>query len=162
VGGVKAYKLARDGENVELKTARVKIFDIQLIGSRSPTYRFKIHCSSGTYIRSICRDLAYSLGSLATMTAIKRTRAGKYRVEDSVTLQQLENLGEQALESVEDALSGLERVDIPLEYKRPLDNGVRFRLDSAPKQFALYCDKVLYGIAVNDNDGVRVATYLKD
>ncbi|MBQ7602669.1 MAG: tRNA pseudouridine(55) synthase TruB [Clostridia bacterium] len=81
VEGTRAYKLARNGKQVVLKSCKVKIFDIQLLKElKKDEFVFKIVCGSGTYIRSLCRDIASKLGTLATMTALIRTKTGNFDI----------------------------------------------------------------------------------
>ena len=88
VGGVKAYKLARNGTEVELRPVKVHIDAITLQkvnGSEKysdtdkvKVAEFSVDCGGGTYIRSLSRDIAHKCGSLGTMTALKRTYSGPF------------------------------------------------------------------------------------
>ena len=77
VNGKRAYDLARAGVDFELNPKEIEIFNINLLENNGNTFVFEITCSSGTYIRSIGRDLGYKLNSLATMTKLIRTKSGK-------------------------------------------------------------------------------------
>lgn len=161
LNGTRAYVLARRNEPVELKRVKITVYSAELIEAKSPTFRVRIRCSAGTYIRSICRDLAYLTGGAACMTAIKRTRCGVFSAENAVTLAELSQKGEAALVSAENALAALPRVEIPSEYKKQIDNGVKVLYD-APETFALYCGGEFYGIGVCSDGYVGIKTYLKD
>lgn len=164
VGGVRAYDLARKGEKVELKPARVTIYDACVLGEKGATYRVSVHCSAGTYIRSVCRDLAYSLGSYATMTSIKRLRSGVFRIENSVTVDELVSLKEKAVIPVAEVLSDFPRVDVEDKLYEKLSNGVKLygiELPDAP--FSVYCRGELFGLGEARDDGsLKIKTYLKD
>jgi tRNA pseudouridine55 synthase len=91
VGGVPAYKLARKNKEVELKPVEVEVrrFDIEAIdGDRA---RFECEVSAGTYVRSMAHELGQKLGCGAHLTALVRTRSGEFRIEDAITLEDLEN-----------------------------------------------------------------------
>ncbi len=89
-GGQRAYDLARQGVTVELSPKEIEIFDIEVVSQVSrDTYAFNITCSSGTYIRSIARDMGEKLGTFGSMSYIQRTKSGAFSIEDSVTLDQL-------------------------------------------------------------------------
>ena len=91
IQGKKAYELARSGQEVPLKTKLIEIFSLDVLKQLEPnTFLFEIVCSSGTYIRSVCRDIATLLNTCATMVAIIRTQSGKYTIEQSVTIDELE------------------------------------------------------------------------
>jgi len=166
IDGIRAYKLAREGKEVILKPSEVEVFDIKIICATPPVYRFLIHCSSGTYIRSICRDIAHSCNSLATMTSISRLRSGKYLIKDSITLDELEQKKETAIENLDNALSNLRRYDLSVSHKKQLDNGMTIAvsaLNSIPEdqEFLVYCDNILYGIALHFDGYFKLKTYLK-
>ena len=86
VGGDRAYKLRRRGEEVELKAKLVRIDEIELtdFDAEKMQMRIRVVCGKGTYIRSLARDIGRALGSGAFLTALRRTRVGDIRVEDCV------------------------------------------------------------------------------
>lgn len=92
VGGKKMYELARKGlaHTVETPKKMVTIHSIKLLSYAWPELVFEVSCSSGTYIRALARDIGQKLGYGAYLTALRRTRVGEYRIEDAVTLDQLE------------------------------------------------------------------------
>jgi tRNA pseudouridine55 synthase len=92
INGVPAYKLARANEPVLLKPVRVTIHALDVLGCDGPSVRLRVHCSSGTYIRSIAHDLGQALGCGAHLKALRRTTAGEFRIEQGHTLEQLEAL----------------------------------------------------------------------
>lgn len=161
IGGVRAYKLARAGQTPELATSRVTINSLELISEIGENeYLFRIDCSSGTYVRSICRDLAERCGSLAVMTSIKRTRCGKYTVDDAVDL---EKVTMSDIIPVENALSDMEKYIVPDDLYKKVVNGVPVVCDDAPGgKFVLICRGELIGIAKRTKDGLRIKTYLKE
>ena len=91
VNGVKAYKLARQGKDFELKPKEVDIFAFELLEQTSAdTFKFRIECGGGTYIRSIARDLGAALGTKCVMSALVRTKSAGFRIEDAVTPEELQ------------------------------------------------------------------------
>jgi len=92
VNGQKACDLARAGKEVELKPKEIEIFDLKVLRDfGNNNFQFEITCSSGTYIRSLCRDLAKELSTYGTMLSIIRTKCGVFSIENSCTLQDVEN-----------------------------------------------------------------------
>jgi tRNA pseudouridine55 synthase len=89
VDGARAYDLARKGQAVELAPREVDVYRVELTGFSYPEIDLSIDCGSGTYVRSIGRDLGQTLGCGAVMSALVRTRIGPYRIEDAVTPEQL-------------------------------------------------------------------------
>ena len=86
VDGKRAYALAREGEKMDLKPKEVNIHELNIISYEEPRLKLEIVCSSGTYIRSIARDLGELIGCGATMTALTRSAIGDFRIEDAMTL----------------------------------------------------------------------------
>lgn len=89
VGGKRAYKLAREGKEVKLKPRLVKIFSIENIKITGVRITFAVKVSSGTYIRSLVRDIGEKLGSGAYMTNLRRTNVGKYSVQNAQQISSL-------------------------------------------------------------------------
>lgn len=92
VGGKIAYKEARKGNEIILHSKEIEIYDFKLLDKLEKNkFKFEISCSSGTYIRSICRDLAYKLSTYGSMQCILRTRCGGFYLKDSCTLDDVKN-----------------------------------------------------------------------
>ena len=90
VGGKRAYALARQGQEAELKPKAVEIKTFELTRIALPDVDFRVVCSKGTYIRSLARDLGVALGCGAHLTRLVRTRIGAYRLADAWTIEQLQ------------------------------------------------------------------------
>ena len=82
VNGKKLYEYARSGEKIEIKPRKVTIFEINLIEIKENNIRFKVHCSKGTYIRTLCEDIAEKLGTVGYMSSLRRTRVGNFTLDD--------------------------------------------------------------------------------
>ncbi len=93
IDGRRAYTAARAGKQVELKARKVTIYAIELIRYEYPELVLDIRCGSGTYVRSLGRDLAQALGTAAVMSALERTEIGPFRVEDAVDPASLDRDG---------------------------------------------------------------------
>jgi tRNA pseudouridine55 synthase len=113
VNGKRSYELARSGKVPTLHTKTITISDFALKGQlTADTYAFEATVSTGTYIRSLCEDMAKELGTLAHVTALKRTRDGRFSANDAIPLDELmqktDNIG-SVLIPLEDVLD-----DIPV------------------------------------------------
>ena len=89
IGGRRAYKLARAGQAVEPAERTIAIHELAVRRYEYPELELSIHCGSGTYVRSLGRDLAAALGTAAVMSALVRTAIGRFRLEEAVTLDEL-------------------------------------------------------------------------
>ncbi len=92
VDGKRAYKGARKGEEIELKSRPVEIKVFEITDMQLPEIQFKIVCSKGTYIRSIARDFGELLGVGAYLASLRRTRIGEFNVTDAKTIEELVQL----------------------------------------------------------------------
>lgn len=91
INGKKLYEYARTGEEVTLPTHKIDISSIELLDYHDDLIKFKTTVSKGTYIRSLIEDIGKSLGTLATMEDLVRTKQGNYKIEDSYTLEDIKN-----------------------------------------------------------------------
>lgn len=95
INGKKLYELAREGKEVERQPRHVDIAYIRILEINVPEVRFVAGCSKGTYIRTLCADIGTQLGCGAAMAYLKRTRVGNFRIEDAITLAQVEAFMQQ-------------------------------------------------------------------
>lgn len=155
------------GKREELKSRFLKFHDEQEADElgvdvvfEKQLFEFEIECSSGTYIRSLCRDLAHSTASCGTMLCITRTRCGKFDIENSFSLEEIKS-GKYKLLSAFDVVD-LPSKEISKEDGRAILNGKTVCVFPIEKgKFKLVCDGKFYGIANNLNDGkVKIETFL--
>lgn len=106
VNGERAYDLARQGKDVVLEPKKVQIYSIKVEKMhQNNLFRLKIHCSSGTYVRSIVRDIAKELGTNATTVCIIRTSSGKFKIDESVMLDDIAENKEKHLIKINSILN---------------------------------------------------------
>jgi len=101
IGGQRAYKLARRKVAVELEPVTVQIYELALLSVEGPEARLRVHCSGGTYIRSIAHDLGQLMGCGAHLAELRRLASGEFSLARARTIPQLEAL--QAEERLIDA-----------------------------------------------------------
>lgn len=89
VNGQKLYALARQGKAVERAPRPVTIFALDLLGGAGADWRLRVHCSKGTYVRTLCHDIGAALGCGGCLSALRRTRAGAYDVTRSHTMAKI-------------------------------------------------------------------------
>lgn len=89
VNGRKAYEMARKGEEVELEPRIIHVHDLELLEWDPPQALVDVHCSSGTYVRSLANDLGEVLGCGAMLAGLRRTKSGKFTLKDAIPLRKL-------------------------------------------------------------------------
>ncbi|MBQ7659155.1 MAG: tRNA pseudouridine(55) synthase TruB [Alphaproteobacteria bacterium] len=93
IGGVRAYKLAREGKNFEIAEREVEIYSLDFLKQVSDdSFQFKVCCSKGTYIRTLGKDIALKLQSYGHLTALRRTRCANFSISDTILLENLKNM----------------------------------------------------------------------
>lgn len=110
INGQRAYDLARAGKEFELPTRLIHIYDIDLLAYAFPFFTIRVRCSAGTYVRALLRDICQRLGLCGMMTQLCRTAVGQCDIERSVTIEELETKGEQAIQQVDTLLTHLPAV----------------------------------------------------
>lgn len=95
VNGKKLYELAREGKEVARKTRKVMIYEIHILEMHLPRVRMEVHCSKGTYIRTLCHDIGEKLGCGGCMETLVRTKVSQFVLEQSVRLSQVEEYQKQ-------------------------------------------------------------------
>jgi tRNA pseudouridine55 synthase len=117
VGGVPAYKLAREGKAALLKPRPVTIYSLELTAFKDPLVSLLVRCSKGVYIRSVCAGIGDALGMGAHLAALERTRSGHFSIGRSVTLDQLQammtaGIVEKFITPIDEALADFPSVPI--------------------------------------------------
>lgn len=130
VNGKKLYEYARNGEQVEITPRKITIYELELISfnETEQSAQIKIKCSKGTYIRSLAFDIGKALKTGAHLSALIRTQAGKFNIENSITLQKLvfdepkkyliNPLNVLSLKQIEVAQSDLEKIKNGVSIKK--------------------------------------------
>jgi tRNA pseudouridine55 synthase len=90
IGGTRAYELARREQNVKLAPVEVEVFEFSCLALQGQALRFRVRCSSGTYVRTLAHDLGQLVGIPAHLQALRRTRVGEFDITRALTIQQLE------------------------------------------------------------------------
>lgn len=175
VNGVPLYKLARAGKEVEIPERTVEIDGLELLSYDAEKQEavLAVECSKGTYIRSLFMDLAAAAGCLGTMSALRRTRSGRFSVEDAVPLEELMVLleqgdAEQHFISLEKALETLPTYQPEAFFATLLKNGCEVekkKLKKAPETLCtVYQGDVLLGLGNTiEKDGeilFKIVTHL--
>ena len=132
VNGKRAYKLARNNQKFELKAKDVFIKSIECSGSKNKNeFSFIMECSTGTYVRSIARDLGKMLGTYGYVSELRRVKIGKIQEKDIILLDKFEELvhiGDhfEVMHSIRDVLDDIPAVLIDQELSRKFRNGLSF------------------------------------
>lgn len=128
VNGRKLYELAREGREVERRARPVQIEEIEILDMSLPLVKFWVVCSKGTYIRTLCHDIGERLGVGGAMEMLLRSRVGIFRMEDALTLGQIEKLRDEdritdVLVKSDDVFRDCQAVCVSAAGEKPVRNG---------------------------------------
>lgn len=150
VGGTKLYKLARQGIEVKREPRPITLYELEKVDYTGKTLVFDVTCSKGTFIRTLCDDLAAKLGMKGTMSFLLRRRAGVFRLEDAHTLQEIAADPEGCCMGVEPILAGFPKKIVNALQGRRIAQGVATTLPGLTEGtlYQLWTrDGVLVGLA---------------
>lgn len=128
VDGRRLYELAREGKTIERKSRTITIHRIEIVSVELPRVTFRVECSKGTYIRSLCQDIGEKVGCGACMESLIRTRSGAFTIENALTLSTIEQMMksgriEDAILPMEAIFEELEALHVTEQWKVRIDNG---------------------------------------
>lgn len=145
VNGKVGYKEARKGGTLNLSPKEVEIYDFKILGEvEKNIYRFEITCSSGTYIRSIARDLAYHLGTYGSMQCILRTRCGVFCLKDAYSLDEIESGNFKVIPC--DSMFNLPKITLSEKGNFKILNGQILDFSEKDGEYKLYFGEKFLGI----------------
>ena len=153
VNGKKLYEYARKGQEVELKPRQIEIYDMKLIGYsvEEKQIEFEVFCGKGTYIRSLCEDIAEKFGTVGYMKELKRIQVGDFKIENSITIDELEkNISNEeflnnkiiSIEKLFDEKNSIKLDDKKLQL---FLNGVKLIQKYDDGIYKIYCSKKFVG-----------------
>lgn len=145
IGGKKLYELARKGQSVERAPRKITVSSIEIIGREGGDYLFKIACSKGTYVRTLCNDIGASLGCGACMSSLRRISAGAFSVESAHSIDEVENAANEGqlvdiMLPVDTLFSALPELKVPESTANRLKTGNIIKISAADGDYSVYSD----------------------
>jgi len=149
VNGKKLYEYARKGEKVELKPREIEIYNIKLIKINDLEIIFEVSCSKGTYIRSLCEDIAAKFGTVGYMKNLNRTVVGEFNIKNSVKVDEIDS---SKIITIEKFLENKEKVTLEPKKLELFFNGGRIKVKLADEVYRVYnVDGEFIGSGVVEN-----------
>lgn len=164
VNGDRCYKLARQGIQVIIASREVEVCEFKVLaGAGEAETWFKVHCSKGTYVRSLARDLAQLLGTMGSVNHLRRVQVGKINIQNAISLDYLKNLGHSLGQGhgfiqIHDALDDIPVIHVDHVTARDLIRGRAAAADFVsayqPGQIILCCFREV-ALALGVTEGQR-------
>lgn len=152
VNGKKLYEYARKGQTVEIQPRQIEIYDIQLmeLDNENKQLQFQVSCSKGTYIRSLCEDIAKRLGTVGYMCELNRVQVGDFNISNSVTIEELQenaDVLDKHLISLEDLFENRPTINLNNKKLQLFLNGVQLSVQEMDGVYRVYSENNFVGIA---------------
>ena len=154
INGKKLYDYAREGKTVTIEPRKIKIYKIELMGfnKESKQIQFKVNCSKGTYIRSLCEDIAKKLGTVGYMKELNRTQVGEFYIKNSVTIAELEEKIKKNdlsnIISIEEIFENVNKIDLEQKFLNKYLNGVGIEQNYEDGVYKIYLNNEFIGLGI--------------
>ncbi|MBE5819217.1 MAG: tRNA pseudouridine(55) synthase TruB [Clostridiales bacterium] len=145
VNGKKAYEYARENKEIKLEPREIEIEQIQLIEFKDEEITFEVECSKGTYIRTLCEDIAIKLGTVGFMKELERKKINIFTIENAINL---EDISEKELINIEKVFEDREKIFL---NKRKLElflNGVKLQFNLKDDLYRIYSENYFIGLGI--------------
>ena len=151
IKGKKLYEYARGGQKVDIPERDIEIYEMELINFRKETQEieFKASCSKGTYIRSLCEDIAKKLGTIGTMSSLRRIRVGEFKIEDAITISEAQQMDlSERIITIEKFFKKNNKIELSSKDLTLFLNGVKLDRQEDEGIYRVYCNGDFIGVGV--------------
>ena len=152
INGKKLYEYARKGEMVKIEPRKIEIYSLELININEvdKQIEFRVSCSKGTYIRTLCENIAEKLGTVGHMKELKRTQVGEFKIDDAITIEELEQ--KQTCITIEDYFRQNENINLSEKRLQLFLNGVKLTWPLSDGVYKIYSNENFIGIGTVKNN----------
>ena len=161
VNGKKLYDYARKGQKVKIEPRKIEIYNIELVKSckELKQIHFTVSCSKGTYIRSLCEDIAEKLETVGYMKELQRTKVGTFLIEDAITIEEfkhkIENNDLSNIIPIERIFSSTKKIKIEDKLLDKYLNGVSINANNADGVYRIYLNDKFIGLGTIYNNKLK-------
>lgn len=159
VNGRKLYEYARKGQSIEIKPREIEIYNIKLskLDKENKQIQFQVQCSKGTYIRTLCEDIATKLNTVGYMKELQRTQVGEFLIENSITIEDLKEhkndiqwINEQLID-IEEFFSTKKDIELSNKKLELFLNGVKLTYEVEDGIYRIYNNSKFVGTGIVSN-----------
>ena len=159
INGKKLYEYARKGQDVDIPKRNIEIYEIELISisKKDMTIKYRVHCSKGTYIRTLCEDIAKELGTVGYMKELHRTKVGEFLLKASFKISEIEekNEIEKYLITIESFFYNKEKIELSANDLTRFLNGVKIKMLKNNEVYRIYSNNIFIGTGVVSNNTLK-------
>lgn len=165
INGKKAYEYARKNQSVELEPRDIEIKKIELISFTNNIITYEVTCTKGTYIRVLCENIAEKIGTVGLMQNLKRTEVNNFKIEDSITLEEINKNGldivEKKMISIEEVFNKNRSIALDNRELELFLNGVQLTNMNEEGIYKIYNQKKFIGLGTIKNNLLKRDVILK-
>ena len=152
LNGKKLYEYARSGQKVKVGPREIEIYKMELIEYKNNRIEFKVECSKGTYIRTLCENIAEKLGTIGYMKELQRTSVDKFKIEDSINLEELsKDEAQKRIITIENIFKEKEKVYLNGKGVELFLNGVQLTRELEDGVYRVYNNNNFIGLGIIKN-----------
>ncbi len=161
VNGKKLYEYARNNQEVEIKPRNIEIYAIKLLNIKEKQISFQVEVSKGTYIRSLCEDIAQKMGTIGYMSKLNRIKVGDFDIKDSLEIEQLEqNINQeewlkQQIITIEELFKNRKAIKLSEKKLELFLNGVNLQENQLDDEYRIYQNERFIGIGTVQNGKLK-------
>lgn len=160
VNGKKLYEYAREGKQVELKARKIEIYDTKLLEYKPQEAEvvFEIACSKGTYIRTVCEDIAEKLNTVGYMKELRRIKVGDFAIGNTIEIDTLKNEPEKleiSIISIEMFFKEKEELELSNKELQLFLNGVKLAKSNEDNLYRIYNNNQFIGLGIVENNRLK-------
>ena len=155
INGKKLYEYARKGEKVEIQPRENEIYSLEIININieKKQIEFRVKCSKGTYIRTLCENIAEKLKTVGYMKELKRTQVGEFELKDAITIEELENLVNKNEDNknfitIENYFKNAPSITLDEKRMKLFLNGVKLTFNTDDGIYKIYYNKSFVGTGI--------------
>lgn len=155
IKGKKLYEYARSGQNVDIPERKIEIYEMELINFDKNTkeVEFEVSCSKGTYIRTLCEDIAKKMGNIGTMSSLNRVIVGDFKIENAITINNINeiNLSNKII-TIENFFRKNKSINLSNRDLTMFLNGVKLNREEENDIYRVYFEDRFIGIGIIKNN----------
>ena len=152
VNGKKLYEYARSGEIIKVEPRLIYIYNLELIKVANQEITYKVHCSKGTYIRTLCEQIAEKLGTVGYMKELKRLQVGEFKIEDSLTIDEIKENIQKKFITIEEYFKKYPKINLDLRKLQLFLNGVQLNYNLENGIYTIYNNEKFIGTGTIKNN----------
>ena len=153
IKGKKLYEYAREGKKVNIPSRQIIIYNIRLlqIDKQKKEIKFEVCCSKGTYIRTLCENIAERIGTVGYMSNLQRTKVGEFELKNAITINELKENSNKNFISIEQFFIKCDKIILNDKELKSFFNGVKLSLDKDDGIYRIYNKGFFIGIGKVEN-----------